>query len=120
MRKNFGEYILEARKGVGIKQTDLADAYMGDTPHLTLEEHGAYMRLLMIHWLMLPNHIPDDEKRVARMLGTTPGRWRKLKKTICDGKLYSIRDGFFRQKGLEKEFETARTFRTRAIAETVN
>lgn len=83
------------------------DAYMADTQHLTLEEHGAYTRLLMIHWRLLPAHIPDDEKRVARMLGVTAGKWRKLRVIICDEKLYSVRDGFLRQKRLEKEFDYA-------------
>lgn len=80
------------------------DAYLGDTQHLTLEEHGAYTRLLMIHWRMLPDHLPDDDARIARMLGVSVGRWRKLKPTICDGKLYAIRDGKMRQKRLEKEW----------------
>ena len=80
------------------------DAYLGDTMHLSMEEHGAYLKLLMIHWRLLPKHPPDDDPRLARMLGVSVARWRKIKPVICDDVLYRIEAGELRQKRLEKEF----------------
>jgi uncharacterized protein YdaU (DUF1376 family) len=58
------------------------DAYLADTRHLSLEEHGAYLQLLMIAW-RLPNcALPDDDARIARILGITAGRWSKLKPAV--------------------------------------
>ncbi len=80
------------------------DAYLGDTMHLSMEEHGAYLKLLIIHWRLLPKHPPDDDRRLARMLGVSVARWRKIKPVICDEVLYRIEAGELRQKRLEKEF----------------
>ena len=58
------------------------DAYMADTRHLSLEEHGAYYLLLLIAWRCPERALPDDDKRLAQMLGITAPRWAKLKPTI--------------------------------------
>jgi len=44
-------------------------AFMGDTQHLSNEEVGAYLRLLMHQWVN--GSIPDDPKRAAQIVGTT-------------------------------------------------
>lgn len=54
------------------------DAYLADTTHLTLEEHGAYLLLLMAMWRR-NGAIPDDDKMTARMLGLMPRSWLRLK-----------------------------------------
>ena len=54
------------------------DAYLADTTHLTLEEHGAYLLLLMSMWRR-GGSIPDDDIMTARMLGASPRAWRRLK-----------------------------------------
>lgn len=58
------------------------DAYLADTRHLSLEEHGAYLQLMMIAWRSSDCALPDDDTRLARMLGITAGRWAKLKGTV--------------------------------------
>lgn len=58
------------------------DAYLSDTHHLTLEEHGAYWKLLLIAWQTSDCALPDDDKRLAMMLGVTPKKWAKLKPVI--------------------------------------
>lgn len=58
------------------------DAYMADTSHLSLEEDGAYLRLMMIAWRLPGCALPDDDTRLARMLKITPGRWSKLKPVV--------------------------------------
>lgn len=94
------------------------DALLGDTQHLSLEEFGAYVKLLIIDWRQKPAQIPDDDCRVARMLGIPVRRWRVMKNTICDGKLYRIERRKFRQKRLEKEwaYVKEKTVKNRANA----
>ena len=55
------------------------DAYLADTRHLSLEEHGAYLQLMMIAWRSTDCALPDDDVRLARMLGISAGRWAKIK-----------------------------------------
>lgn len=54
------------------------DDYARDTAHLTLEEHGAYLLLLMSMWRH-KGSIPDDDKGNARLLGLQPRAWLRLK-----------------------------------------
>jgi uncharacterized protein YdaU (DUF1376 family) len=54
------------------------DAYLADTAHLTLEESGAYMHLLMAMWRN-GGSIPDDDVDNARMCKVGLKKWRKLK-----------------------------------------
>jgi uncharacterized protein YdaU (DUF1376 family) len=54
------------------------DAYMADTTHLTLEEHGAYLLLLMNMWRR-NGALASDDAILARMLGLQPRAWHRLK-----------------------------------------
>ena len=76
------------------------DAYIGDTMHLSLEEHGAYLKLLMIAWRTPDCCIPDDDKRIAQMLSVTPKKWVKLKPVVMS--FWTLSDGVYRQKKLTK------------------
>ena len=59
------------------------DAYLGDTPHLTTLEHGAYFLLLVIAWRVrgVPC-LPNDDVLLARYARLDPRTWRKIKPTI--------------------------------------
>lgn len=79
------------------------DAYLADTMHLSLEEHGAYLKLLMITWRNNGKPLPDDDGRLARMLGITPAKWRtKLRPVLAP--FFDLSEGAWRQKRLEKEW----------------
>lgn len=80
------------------------DALLGDTQHLSLEEFGAYVKLLIIDWRQKPANLSNDDSRLARMLGISVRRWKSMKSTIVDGKLYRISGQSLRQKRLDKEF----------------
>ncbi len=54
----------------------LVDRYLGDTTHLTLEEHGAYMLLLFAMWKRAGAIAAGD---AARLLGITPRLWLRIK-----------------------------------------
>lgn len=58
------------------------DAYMADTQHLTNEEHGVYLRLLMFAWRTPGCCLPDDDMRLALMVGLSPHKWSRIKPTI--------------------------------------
>lgn len=77
------------------------DAYLADTRHLTLEEHGAYLQLMMIAWRIEGCCLPDDDKRLARMLGISLGKWEKLKPTVMD--FWTLENGVWKQGRLSKE-----------------
>lgn len=58
------------------------DAYIGDTIHLTNEEHGVYLRLLMFAWRSPDCALPLDDKRLALMVGVTAKKWASLKPAV--------------------------------------
>jgi uncharacterized protein YdaU (DUF1376 family) len=77
------------------------DAYLADTRHLSLEEHGAYLQLLLIAWRSPDCALPDDDVRLSRMLGITAKRWAKLKPSIMA--FWTLTDAGWTQKRLLKE-----------------
>lgn len=77
------------------------DAYIADTQHLSNEEHGAYLRLIMFAWRSPDCTLPDDDGRLARMLGLTAGKWRRLKPAVMA--FWTLSDGKWTQKRLAKE-----------------
>ena len=64
--------------------------YLGDTRHLTTEQHGAYLLLLMTMWRS-DGVLADDPAKLARIAGLTVARWHKISADImafftpCEG-----------------------------------
>lgn len=58
------------------------DAYLADTRHLTTEEHGAYLLLLMCAWRTRDCKLADDDKSLARITGLSPTRWRRMRPVL--------------------------------------
>ena len=77
------------------------DAYIADTRHLSLEEHGAYLNLMMIAWRSEDCSLPNDDARLARMLGVTAKKWAGLKPTVMD--FWTLDSDRWSQKRLTKE-----------------
>ncbi len=75
------------------------DAYLADTRHLTTEEHGAYLLLLMCAWRSTGCELTDNDKTLGRIAGLSPTRWRRLKPALAQ--FFDTRNGVWRQKKLQ-------------------
>lgn len=79
------------------------DAYLADTRHLTTEEHGAYLLLLLCAWRTRGCKLADDDKTLARITGLSPTRWRRMRQALES--FFTIEGGFWRQKKLTCIYE---------------
>ena len=73
--------------------------YLADTMHLTGQEHGAYLLLLMHSWRTGP--LPDDDRLLAAIARTDAGAWRRMAPTIRG--FFEAEDGKMVQPRLERE-----------------
>ena len=79
------------------------DSYLADTTHLTTEQHGAYVLLLMAAWRSADCTLPHDEVRLAKLAGLPLARWRKVGPTILE--MWTCEGGRCRQKRLSHEWD---------------
>lgn len=56
--------------------------YLADTRRLSLAEHGAYMLLIMEYWRN--GGLPNDDRKLARIIGATPEEWSEIRDNIAD------------------------------------
>jgi uncharacterized protein YdaU (DUF1376 family) len=77
------------------------DAFIADTGHLTAQETGAYMMLLMVAWRSSECHLPDDDEKLARWARVDRRTWLRIKPTVME--FWTLRDGFWTQKRLSSE-----------------
>jgi uncharacterized protein YdaU (DUF1376 family) len=80
------------------------DALIGDTTHLSTEQFGAYVLILLATWRNNGRALPDDDERMAHVCRAGVKRWRsKLRPAVSE--FFDISDGSWRQHRLEKEWE---------------
>lgn len=77
--------------------------YLGDTSHLTLEEHGAYLKILIVTWKAECRPFADDPERMSAILGIAPARWRKIRETLAP--FFDLAGGTWRSPRQEEEWE---------------
>lgn len=77
------------------------DAYLADTTHLTTEEHGAYLLLIMAAWRQDDCALPVDDRKLARVAGLSPRKWGAIKSTIME--FWTVEGGRMFQARLRKE-----------------
>lgn len=78
------------------------DAYVADTGHLSTEENGAYLLLLMAMWRR-GGTVPDDDRDNARIVGLSRPKWRATKERLRP--FLTFEDNEISQKRLRKEWE---------------
>ena len=78
--------------------------YLGDTRHLTTEQHGAYLLLLMTMWRS-DGELPNDDRKLARIAGCTGSRWTKIKDDVLA--FFDVEGAALTNKRLKLELEKA-------------
>lgn len=79
-------------------------AYQVDTTHLTTEQHGAYLLLLMHAWIK--GFLPDDDRALASICKMTVQKFRTIAPVIR-AFLMPVGEGRLSQKRLEEERQRA-------------
>jgi uncharacterized protein YdaU (DUF1376 family) len=75
--------------------------YLGDTQHLSTEEHGAYLLLMMTAWTQDDCGLPDDDRKLARIVRLSLRKWKLMRPTMLE--FWTVRDGRWSNPRLSKE-----------------
>lgn len=57
--------------------------YLADTAHLSTEEHGAYLLLIMTYW-QRGGALPNDPRKLSRIAGVSLKKWNAMSGAILD------------------------------------
>jgi len=79
--------------------------YLADAAHLTTQEHGAYLILIMTYW-QRGNALPDDDNKLCRIARLSPDEWDAMRDTIAE--FFDIRDGGWHHRRIERELSAVR------------
>jgi uncharacterized protein YdaU (DUF1376 family) len=74
--------------------------YLADTAHLTTEEHGAYLLLIMNYW-QRGKPLPNNDERLARIARLSNERWTDVKQTIEE--FFNITSTEWRHARIDKD-----------------
>jgi uncharacterized protein YdaU (DUF1376 family) len=86
------------------------DALIGDTMHLTPEQFGCYMLILIATWRNNGLPFPDDDHAMAIRARVGLNRWRTKVRPVLS-KFYDLTDGVWFQKRLAIEWKRVQTFK---------
>lgn len=78
--------------------------YLGDTQHLTTEQHGAYLLLMMAMWRG-QGRLPNNPEKLARIARVSPRRWHILADDIMA--FFEVDGDEITQKRLAQEYKKA-------------
>jgi len=69
------------------------DAFLADTGHLSAQETGAYLLLLMMAWRLPECRLPDDDQKLARWARVDARTWKRIKPSVME--FWTFDDGFW-------------------------
>lgn len=79
--------------------------YLADAAHLTTEEHGAYLLLIMTYW-QRGKPLPADPAKLARIARLPNERWADVEQTLNE--FFTTEDGCWHHKRIDAELEKVR------------
>jgi len=86
--------------------------YLADTGHLSTDEHGAYLLLIMHYWRT--GGLPDDDSRLASITRLGGKRWLKVSQTVRD--FFHAENGTLTHKRIDLELAKALKIRDIRVA----
>lgn len=81
--------------------------YLADTSHLTTEQHGAYLLLLMALWKRGGEGLPNVDENLAAAARLSISRWKAARPVLIDGRLLREDGSIVMQKRLANEMDKA-------------
>lgn len=79
--------------------------YLADAAHLTTEEHGAYLLLIMNYW-QRGKPLPADPERLARIARLSNERWTDVERTLNE--FFEVDGDVWRHKRIDAELDKVR------------
>lgn len=79
--------------------------YLADAAHLTTEEHGAYMLLIMTYW-QRGKPLSADPARLANIARLPNGRWTDVERTLSE--FFDVSATEWKHKRIESELQRYR------------
>lgn len=98
--------------------------YLADTTHLTRDQHGAYLLLLMAMW-RAGGKLPNNDLKLAAIAKCTAAEWKRLRPVVMD--FFVGAGGSFKHKRIAKELakyqatvDRRAEAQNRAVSEKIN
>lgn len=79
--------------------------YLADTAHLTAQQHGAYMLLLMNYW-QRGKALDNSNERLSHVARLSPGEWAEAKQTLEE--FFIVRDNVWTHARVEDDLAKIR------------
>lgn len=79
--------------------------YLADTMHLTRDQHGGYLLLIIAYWRR-GAPLPDDDMQLASITRATLAEWKKFLRPVLAA-FFQIADGLWRHKRVDAELDRA-------------
>jgi uncharacterized protein YdaU (DUF1376 family) len=79
--------------------------YLADAAHLTTQEHGAYLLLIMTYW-QRGEALPADEVKLARIARMTGEEWACVRDNLIE--FFDITETEWRHNRVERELNLVR------------
>jgi uncharacterized protein YdaU (DUF1376 family) len=80
------------------------DALIGDTTHLSAEQFGAYVLILIATWRNNGKALPDDDARMSKICKIGVTKWRRKVRPILR-EFFEVNESGWHQQRLEKEWD---------------